>query len=519
MENKRLHIKATEEAITVYWEKMAGEQGLRYRIYLNGTQTAETEKTHGTLEGLKERTAYELSVRAVLGTEKNGEPKEELIWESNCTAHTQKRKRRIDITQAPYLAKGDGKALNTAAIQQAIEDCKEDEMVYVPTGTFLTGALTLHDHMELYLEEGAVLQGSSNPEDYLPRIPSRFEGTERECYQSLLNLGVMDHRAGCASGNVLIRGKGTISGGGRLLAERMMAAERERLKEYIHSLGDKVLECENANTIPGRTRGRLIQLCNAKNVRITGLTLQNGPGWNVHMIYSEQIVTDHCIFRSENIWNGDGWDPDSSSDCTIFACTFYTGDDSVAIKSGKNPEGNEIGRPCSHIRIFDCTCAYGHGITMGSEMSGGIEDVAIWDCNLGNSLYGLEIKGTKKRGGFVRDISVRGCRLPRILMHSVLYNNDGEGAPVPPVFEKCLFEDMDILGRYMDKDREYQPCRAIELEGFDEEGYEIRGIVFRRIRLGCQEFQTQPEIFMKYCKEISLEDVSTISPSDSAGTI
>ena len=337
MENKRLHIKATEEAITVYWEKMAGEQGLRYRIYLNGTQTAETEKTHGTLEGLKERTAYELSVRAVLGTEKNGEPKEELIWESNCTAHTQKRKRRIDITQAPYLAKGDGKALNTAAIQQAIEDCKEDEMVYVPTGTFLTGALTLHDHMELYLEEGAVLQGSSNPEDYLPRIPSRFEGTERECYQSLLNLGVMDHRAGCASGNVLIRGKGTISGGGRLLAERMMAAERERLKEYIHSLGDKVLECENANTIPGRTRGRLIQLCNAKNVRITGLTLQNGPGWNVHMIYSEQIVTDHCIFRSENIWNGDGWDPDSSSDCTIFACTFYTGDDSVAIKSGKKP--------------------------------------------------------------------------------------------------------------------------------------------------------------------------------------
>ena len=119
-------------------------------------------------------------------------------------------------------------------------------MVYVPAGTFLTGALTLQDHMELYLGEGAVLQGSSNHEDYLPRIPSRFEGTERECYQSLLNLGVMDHRAGCTSGNVLIRGKGTISGGGRLLAERMMAAERERLKEYIHSLGDKVLECENA---------------------------------------------------------------------------------------------------------------------------------------------------------------------------------------------------------------------------------------------------------------------------------
>ena len=392
---------------------------------------------------------------------------------------TPKRKRRIDITQAPYLAKGDGKALNTAAIQQAIEDCKE--VVYVPAGTFLTGALTLHDHMELYLEEGAVLQGSSNPEDYLPRIPSRFEGTERECYQSLLNLGVMDHRAGCTSEDVLIRGKGTISGGGRLLAERMMAAERERLKEYIHSLGDKVLECENANTIPGRARGRPIQICNAKNVRITGLTLQNGPGWNVHMIYSEQIVTDHCIFRSEDIWNGDGWDPDSSSGCTIFACTFYTGDDSVAIKSGKNPEGNEIGRPCSHIRIFDCICAYGHGITMGSEMSGGIEDVVIWDCDLGNSLYGLEIKGTKKRGALcLRYLKNASLRI------------------------RIFWEDIWV---------------RTGSTSFDEEGYEIRGIVFRRIRFGCQEFQTQPEIFMKYCKEISLEDVSTISPSDSAGTI
>lgn len=210
-----------------------------------------------------------------------------------------KRKRRIDITQAPYLAKGDGMALNTAAIQQAIEDCKEDEMVYIPAGTFLTGDLTLQDHMELYLGEGAVLQGSSNPEDYLPRIPSRFEGTERECYQSLLNLGVMDHRAGCTSGN-----------------DHTGARQRTP---------DPDMQC--------------------KNVRITGLTLQNGSGWNVHMIYSEQIVTDHCIFRSEDIWNGDDWDPDSSSDCTIFACTFYTGDDSVAIKSGKTRKEMRLDAP------------------------------------------------------------------------------------------------------------------------------------------------------------------------------
>lgn len=69
------------------------------------------------------------------------------------------------------------------------------------------------------------------------------------------------------------------------------------------------------------------------------------------------------------MWNGDGWDPNSSTNCTIFACEFCTGDDAVAIKSGKNPEGNIINRPTKHIRVFDCHSGFGHGICIGSEMS------------------------------------------------------------------------------------------------------------------------------------------------------
>lgn len=101
---------------------------------------------------------------------------------------------------------------------------------------------------------------------------------------------------------------------------------------------------------------------------ISGITVKSGAGWNVHMIYSRDIVTNSCAFYSRNIWNGDGWDPDSSRDCTIFGCTFDTGDDAVAVKSGKTPEGNEINRPCEHIKIFDCRCAFGHGFVLGSEM-------------------------------------------------------------------------------------------------------------------------------------------------------
>ena len=96
------------------------------------------------------------------------------------------------------------------------------------------------------------------------------------------------------------------------------------------------------------------------------------------MIYCDDIQTDHCTFVSEGVWNGDGWDPDSSTNCTLFASEFFTGDDAIAIKSGKNPEGNEINRPCAHIRVFDCHSDCGHGICIGSEMSGGVEDVQIW---------------------------------------------------------------------------------------------------------------------------------------------
>ena len=163
--------------------------------------------------------------------------------------------------------------------------------------------------MELYLAEGAVLQGAEEPEAYAPRIRSRFEGAEMECYASLLNFGTLDHTAGPNCRNVRIWGEGTIRGGGYALAWATIQSEKERMKDQLAAMQDLVKTCENENTIPGRVRGRLINLSNCQNVRISGLTLADGPSWNVHMVYCRDIVTDHCIFRSQGIWNGDGWDP------------------------------------------------------------------------------------------------------------------------------------------------------------------------------------------------------------------
>ena len=461
----QIHAMHADGAVTLWWEKPEQASGKETFTVTYGDTQLQTDTTHCTLKELPEETVCRFSV--FMGDELLGET----------TVKTGKRLRKISVTD--FGAVGDGKTMNTQALQKAIDACGPDACVMIPEGVYLTGALRLHSDMALCVGKGAVLMGSEAPEDYLPKIHSRFEGTEMECYQSLLNLGTLDHTAGPNCENVLIYGEGEICGGGQPLGLRIIEAERERLRSYIESLGEKVKEYENNNTIPGRARGRLINLSNCSHVRITGLTLKNGASWNVHMIYSDHIVTDHCFFQSSGVWNGDGWDPDSSTDCTLFASRFCTGDDSVAIKSGKNPEGNVIARPTKHIRIFDCFSEGGLGIAVGSEMSGGVEDVRIWDCDLVHSLYGVQIKATRKRGGYVRDIFVSDSCLSRFLICAVKYNDDGVGSDKPPVFENLGCRRVHFSGWARDYwEKEDHEVACIECTGFDEPGYEAKHLRF-----------------------------------------
>ena len=483
-----IHFAATDTALTLWWEQPADSPAdATYVICLNGRETRRTDRTHCTVDHLLPGTVYRAQV-CWNGTEIG-----------SVEAMTSAARKRLDVTF--FGAVGDEKTLNTAALQAAMDACGKGEEVYVPAGVFLTGGLRLHSDMRLYLEEGAVLQGTDDPRDYLPKIRSRFEGVEQMCYQSLLNLGELRHAEGPNCRNVLIHGGGTISGGGQKLALNIIETERELLKAYIASLGDKAKEYENDHTIPGRARGRLINLSNCENVRITGLTLQNGASWNVHMIYSRGIVTDHCLFRSEGVWNGDGWDPDSSEDCTLFASEFHTGDDSVAIKSGKNPEGNVINRPTRRIRVFDCKSDYGLGVAIGSEMSGGVEDVKIWHCDLAHSLYGVQIKGTEKRGGYVKNVSVRDCALSRFIVCAVKYNDDGEGSAVPPVFSDFVCERVHFTGWARDYwEREDHAVPGIELSGFDVPGHEATRMTFLDCTMG------QPaSVALNHCERVALD--------------
>ena len=483
------------DSLTVYWE-LPARPAARYDVFLDGARRGSTGKTHFTLRGLAPDTSYEIEVRPL----------------GRVRARTEAPKRRLDVTAPPFGAAGDGVTDDTAALQRAFDACGAGDCVYFPAGVYRSGALFGHSDMELYLDRDAVLQGAAEPEAYAPRIRSRFEGTEMECYASLLNFGRLDHAAGPNCRNVRIWGEGTIRGGGYALAWATIQSEKERLREQLAAMPELVASCENENTIPGRVRGRLINLSNCEQVRIAGLTLADGPSWNLHMIYCRDIVTDHCTFRSEGIWNGDGWDPDSSERCTLFASVFYTQDDSVAIKSGKNPEGNLINRPARQIRVFDCRSAFGHGICIGSEISGGVEDVAVWDCDLAHSQYGLMVKGTPKRGGGVAGLSVRRCTLPRVMVCQVGYNDDGVAGPRPPVFRDFLFEDLTLTGRCLDADEAldggegggFRPCLPIQLEGFDAPGCQLQNAVLCRITLtgGGPE-----SIRLARCQGVTIEDL------------
>ncbi len=493
-----------EDSIILYWDKeWELPDGIDYVVYLNGKEVQKTKKTHFTFSNLESQTNYDIKIERI---DLSGE--KALFFEESIL--TLNKRERIDVTKPPYNAVGDGKTLNTKALQQAIDDCKEGQTVYIPKGEYLTGGLMLHTDMELFLDD-AILQGSKQVEDYLPKVKTRFEGYEMECYRSLINMGNIDRNGGYNCQNVVIRGTGKIIGGGRTLALNILEVEKARLKEFMESNKELVASCENINTLPGRARGRLINMCNCNNVVLCGLEMGMGASWNIHFVYSKNIVTCSCkIFSHDgdhHVWNGDGWDPDSSEDCTVFDTVFDTFDDGIAIKSGKNPEGNIINKPTKNIRIFDCRG--GHAVAIGSELSGGVENVYVWDCDYPDSFYGLSVKTAFPRGGYVKNVVIRNCKLTGIGVRTKYGTNlDGQGAGTLTDIENIHIENIFIYGEKHDRVIYPEDYKIpIYLDGFDGDGNEIKNVTIKNVKIQRRPDGGTQDIYIKNVKGLTIEGV------------
>lgn len=416
---------------------------IAYEIYQDNLFVGISYKTNYTVEGLLPNTRYTFHVKSKYKTGNIS------VGQASIKAKTKISGKIINILD--YGAVGDGVFLNTDKIQKAIDECLPGSTILIPEGTFLTGALFLKSNMNLYIDKNAILKGSIFAKHYKPLIRNRFEGWELDTYASLLNAGVLNSNGECTTENISIRGTGTISGGGMALGGDMIASRGMR------------------------SRGRLICLMNCKNVSVQGLTIEDSPCWTIHYIYSKNI-TLHDLTINSRARNGDGIDPDSSADSYIFNCTFNTNDDCIAIKSGKNPEGNRINRPSENIFISDCNFIKGHGISIGSEMSGGVRNIVIRDCFAGNLMNGLQIKATKERGGYVENILVQECELPCIkIVTSVSYNNDGEPASSLPLFRNFEFSNIRM--------NKSEVKNIITLQGFDDKEHYCKHVLFSNILL------------------------------------
>lgn len=455
----------TSNAITLLWDKPKEYKNITaYQIFKDNQLAGTSTKTNFTVENLEPGKKYNFYIKA---RDQSGESSK-----SSKTIHAETRAAGKVFNILDYGAKGDGTTKNTKAIQQAIDACTFGGTVYIPSGTFLSGALHLKSNMTLYIAEGGVLKGSTDTLDYLPVILNRFEGWELKTYASLINAGTLDRSGKYNVVNLSIRGKGAISGGGAKLGNAMIASRGKR------------------------GRGRLICIMNGQNIDIQGLNLENPPCWTTHYIYCNQVVL-HDLHITSSGANGDGIDPDSSTDSYIFNCTISTDDDCIAIKSGKNPEGNIVNKPTRHVRITDCTFIKGAALAIGSEMSGGVSDVFIQDCKIGSLKNGLQIKTTKDRGGYVKNVSLRDCSILKItLVTDVYYNNDGAPAPKLALFKNMEFTHLDMSGAKTGD-------TIIDINGFSDKHHYTQHIAFADITT-----PKEVKIKIKNCSNISFSNVS-----------
>ncbi|CAL0299350.1 unnamed protein product [Lupinus luteus] len=294
------------------------------------------------------------------------------------------RKHNISITE--FGGVGDGHTLNTKAFREAIYMITHlgrvgGTLLYVPQGVFLTGPFNLTSNITLYLASGAVIKATQDTLNWPLIAPLPSYGRGRELpggrYISLIHGdGVQD---------VIITGEnGTIDGQGDVWWNMW----RQGTLQY--------------------TRPNLVEFLNSRNIIISNVIFKNSPFWNIHPVYSSNIVVRFLtILAPRDSPNTDGIDPDSTSNVCIEDSYISTGDDLVAVKSGWDEYGIAYGRPSSDITIRRVTGSSPFaGIAIGSEASGGVENVLAEHINLYNMGIGIHIKTNIGRGGYIKNITL-----------------------------------------------------------------------------------------------------------------
>lgn len=371
------------------------------------------------------------------------------------------------VSIAECGGKPDGVTLNTAAFAKAIDvlSQKGGGTLHVPSGVWFTGPIVLKSNINLHLHKGAIILFSSDFNLY-PLVNTVFEGLDtRRCQSPISGRNLQ---------NVAITGEGSINGsgdawrplkkskvteshwksvvasGGVVNADNIWFPTQGSMKG--HEMSDMNVPKGNLseadwNSIKVFLRPVMISLIECKNVMLEGVLFENSPSWNIHPLMCENVIIDNVFVRNPGYsQNGDGVDLESCVNSIIVNSTFDVGDDAICIKSGKDEDGRRRGRPTENVIVDNCKVFQGHGgFVVGSEMSGGVKNISVSNCQFLGTDVGLRFKSRRGRGGIVENIYIRDINMFNIATETFLFDlyyggksasealEDGDQTPVDEV--------------------------------------------------------------------------------------
>ena len=341
---------------------------------------------------------------------------------------------------------GDGVTLNSEAFAKAIDFLAKagGGRLVVPKGVWLSGPITLKDNIDLHVRPDAILLFSTD-RDLYPIVETVFEGLDtKRCISPINAVGAR---------NIAITGGGTIDGNGdswrQVKKSKIAPSQWKKLLQsggFTNEKGDlwypdsssfrgavvsdafnvpQGLQTEEEwNSVKTYLRPVMISLMNCENVLLEDCLFQNSPCWNIHPLMCRNVIINNVTVR--NPWysqNGDGLDVDSCENVLVINSSFDVGDDAICIKSGKNEDGRRRARPCRNLIVDNCIVFHGHGgFVVGSEMSGGVENIKVSDCRFLGTDVGLRFKSCRGRGGVVKNIYIEDIVMMNIPTEPLLFD-------------------------------------------------------------------------------------------------
>lgn len=348
------------------------------------------------------------------------------------------------VSVEKYGGVGNGIELNTNAFAKAMEvlSNKGGGTLIVPKGIWFTGPIVFRSNINMHLEKGAVILFSPDFNLY-PIVETIFEGLDtRRCQSPISGRNLV---------NVAITGQGSINGYGEawrpLKKNKVTASQWKKMISsggvvknndtwYPSESSFKGSQISDMNVprqnlteqewleIKDFLRPVMVSFIECKNVFLQGVLFENSPSWNLHPLMCENVILDGLFVRNPGYsQNGDGLDLESCRNSIIVNCQFDVGDDGICIKSGKDEPGRRRARPTENVIVDNCKVFQGHGgFVVGSEMSGGVRNISVKNCQFLGTDVGLRFKSTRGRGGIVENIYISDIYMFNIETESFLFD-------------------------------------------------------------------------------------------------